>query len=327
MAGTIPLSMTQQFDEYGAPLAGGKLYIIQAGTVSTPQNAYVDTGLVTAQPYPMTLDAAGRVPQFFLDDSVSNLVKIRLQNAAGVVQLSADSVLIIGPSISGGGGGSTVDSTQLIQIGDMKFRYGIGSITGFVRLNGRTIGSATSGATERPNADCQALFLYLWTDFSLVVSSGRGATAAGDWAANKQLTLPDFRGYAVAGLDDMGNTAAGRLTSTYFGAAATVLGAVGGSESTTLTLAQLPTGITGTGSASVDSDGNDDIPRIDTGGNGLQDASTVIGTPNCRVFPGSVASGHNIHSSGTSSFTSNNTSGAAHRTISPRKLITFYIKL
>jgi hypothetical protein len=45
MAGTIPLSMTQQFDVYGQPLSGGQLYIIQAGTVSTPQDAFADTGL------------------------------------------------------------------------------------------------------------------------------------------------------------------------------------------------------------------------------------------------------------------------------------------
>jgi microcystin-dependent protein len=43
----------------------------------------------------------------------------------------------------------------------------------------------------------------------------------------------------VAGKDDMGGSAASRLTSTYFGAAATTLGNTGGSESHTLTTAQL----------------------------------------------------------------------------------------
>src|SRR6185369_3563254 len=82
-------------------------------------------------------------------------------------------------------------------------------------------------------------FLY-GADANLAVSGGRGASAAADWAANKTIALPDFRGRALAGLDDMGSTAAGRLTSTYFGTSAIVLGASGGAESQTLTTAQLP---------------------------------------------------------------------------------------
>jgi len=60
--------------------------------------------------------------------------------------------------------------------------YGTGVRSGFVRANGRTIGSATSGATERANADAQALFEYLWnTDANLAVSTGRGASSNADW--------------------------------------------------------------------------------------------------------------------------------------------------
>ena len=65
---------------------------------------------------------------------------------------------------------------------------------GWVRCNGRTIGSASSGATERANADAEDLFLFLWTNFAdaqCAVSSGRGASAAADWAANKTIALPD----------------------------------------------------------------------------------------------------------------------------------------
>jgi microcystin-dependent protein len=77
---------------------------------------------------------------------------------------------------------------------------------------------------------------YLWgADANLAVSGGRGASAAADWAANKTLTLPDYRGRTLAGLDDMGNTPSNRLTATYFGASATTLGAAGGSESHLIT--------------------------------------------------------------------------------------------
>jgi len=328
-AGTLPgISMTQQFDSLGKPLNGGKLFLIQAGTTATPQNCYQDSGLSIAWPNPITLDSAGRIPQLFCADGS---IKIRLTNAAGVQQLVQDNLLVVGPS-GGGGGGGSVDPTTIIQTGQIIPMYGTGVLSGFVRANGRTIGSAASGATERANADTQALFVYLWAaDANLAVSGGRGASAVADWSANKTITLPDFRGRVVAGLDDMGNSAAARLTSSYFGALATTLGATGGSESTTLTLAQLPTGITssqsGGGSVSVSIGGGLSMPAITGGWSTLVAA---IGSYQVPQFNG-VQSIQNISSmtgaaTGVTS-TSNNTSGSAHRTVQPTLLATIYLKL
>lgn len=235
MSGSISLSMSQQFNEYGKPLAGGLLYTIQAGTTSTPQNAYQDSALTLPWPNPIILDSAGRIPQFYLADGS---IKIRLTDSAGVQQLVADNILVVGPS-SGSGGGGSVDATTVLATGDIKAKYGTGTLSGFVRANGRTIGSSTSGATERANSDAQALFEYLWgADSSLTVSGGRGASANADWTANKTLALPDFRGSIIAGLDDMGNSASGRISA--FGALATVLGSSGGSQFRTLARSDLP---------------------------------------------------------------------------------------
>ena len=183
------------------------IYFIQAGTTSTPQNAYQDSDLTIPHSNPITLDSAGRVPQFYLADGS---IKIRLTDSSGVQQLVADNILVIGPS-SGSGGGGSVDATTVLATGDVKVRYGTGALSGFVRANNRTIGSATSGATERANADCQALFEYLWdADGNLTVSTGRGASANADWSANKTIALPDCRGGVIAGLDGMGAPAVGR---------------------------------------------------------------------------------------------------------------------
>ncbi|MBN8968934.1 MAG: hypothetical protein J0G95_10790 [Rhizobiales bacterium] len=236
-AGTISFSLSQQFDQYGKPLGGCKLYFIQAGTTATPQNAYQDSGLTNALPNPLECDAAGRLPQFYLADGQ---IKIRLTDKNGVVQVAADNLLVIGPSSGGGGGGGSVDPTTIFETGSVKQKYGTGSIAGWVRLNGRTIGSATSGATERANSDCQSLFEYLWgADASLAVSGGRGVSANADWTANKTITLPDAAGRVIAGLDDMGAGTKGRLTATYFGTAANVLGAIGGNESFAMALDNL----------------------------------------------------------------------------------------
>jgi hypothetical protein len=331
-AGTISLSLSQQFDQFGNVLAGCRLNIIRAGTTSTPQDSFKDSALTIKHPNPILCNAAGRLPQFFLADGS---IKVRLTDSRGVNQdlpgataSGLDGILVVGPS-GGGGGGSTVDPTTIIATGDYKLRHGTGTLTGFVRANGRTIGSATSGATERANADCEALFEYLWdTDPNLTVSTGRGASSAADWAANKTIVVPDWRGRVPAGMDDMGNSAAGRLTATYFGTAATVLGAAGGAESHTLALANLPTGITSanTGSIALSVNTADNVNH--SGGaissaqaGGAQAAFSIAGsTTGLLNSTGIIVTGGAV-------VTSNNTSGTAHATTMSAIAITVYQKL
>lgn len=84
-------------------------------------------------------------------------------------------------------------------------------------------------------------------------------TAYGTGDGSTTFNVPDLRGRVVAGKDNMGGLAASRLTNPYFGASAASLGAVGGAQSHTLTLAELPTGISsgGSNSISVSSSDND----------------------------------------------------------------------
>lgn len=113
---------------------------------------------------------------------------------------------------------------------------------GYVFLSGRTIGNAASGATERANSDTSALFSLFWNSMAnseAAVSGGRGASAAADFAANKTITLPDARGRVVAGKDNMGGTTASRITAAGAGIVGTTLGAAGGAQTHTLTVAQL----------------------------------------------------------------------------------------
>lgn len=235
-AGSLSLALSQQVDVNGKPLAGALLYTFVVGTVAQPQTTYQDTALTIANPWPLTADQNGRLPMFYLADGSTHA---RLTDSTGNVQYDSPSILVIGPS-GGGGGGSAVDPTTVISTGDLKVKYGTGPLSGFVRANGLTIGNSTSGAAERANADTQSLFVYLYNaDANLVVSGGRTGNALNDYNSSKTITLPDWRGRTIAALDDMGNTAAGRLTSTYFGASATVLGASGGSQNHTQTVAEL----------------------------------------------------------------------------------------
>lgn len=106
--------------------------------------------------------------------------------------------------------------------------------TGWVRLNGLTIGSASSAATERANADCETLFKYLWDnldDTRAPVSGGRGASAPADWASNKRIALPSSRDRVLVGMATMGNTDAA-LISLFD---TTIMGNTGGDEAHTHT--------------------------------------------------------------------------------------------
>lgn len=64
-------------------------------------------------------------------------------------------------------------------------------------------------------------------------------TTYGSGDGSTTFNLPDLRGRAVAGLDNMGGSAASRLTSTVLTASNT-LGATGGTQTHTLTIAQMP---------------------------------------------------------------------------------------
>jgi microcystin-dependent protein len=72
-----------------------------------------------------------------------------------------------------------------------------------------------------------ALFAVIGTTFG----AGDGSTT---------FNIPDMRGRVPAGVDNMGGAAANRLTTGGSGIAGTTLGANGGSETHTLTAAEIP---------------------------------------------------------------------------------------
>lgn len=160
-----------------------------------------------------------------------------------------------------------------------------------------------------------ALFALIGTTYG----TGDGSTT---------FNLPDKRGRVTASLDNMGGSAASRLSTTYFGATSggnpTTLGNFGGLESETLTLAQTPTGITSanTGSIalSVVSTSNVDTGNapisFTSGGNGAVTAAQVT----------SVASTGTI-AIGAVPVTSNNTSGTPHPNVQPTIVCNYIIRI
>jgi len=206
MAGSINLSLSQQFDKLnGTLLSGGRLYFYAAGT-DAPQNAYMDTGLTLVHPNPIILASDGRIPQLYFADGS---IHVRLTDSGGVVQFDEDFVLVVGPSDGGGGGGGTsVDPTKIFQTGDILWLPTGVDRSGWVKSNGLTVGNSGSGAT-RANADCHFLFLYLYGTYDQTtcpVSGGRTGNAENDWTNGKTIATLDFREIMIGGMSEMGNS-------------------------------------------------------------------------------------------------------------------------
>jgi hypothetical protein len=234
MAGHIAgLGYSQRIDINGDPLSGCRLFIFDAGT-STPASVFEDYSLSIEHTHPITADAAGIIPMFWVDDGT---YRVRLTDAAGNEIFDDDGIVALGPSSGAVGGSGSVSTPEsaIFTTGDMIWGPISGTRTGWVRSNGRTIGSAASGATERASADTEELFAYLWNNFdnsTCAVSSGRGANAAADFAANKTIVTLDMRDKSPFGLSDMGNTSTGTLGTT--------AGATGGASTVTLAQTNLP---------------------------------------------------------------------------------------
>jgi microcystin-dependent protein len=176
--------------------------------------------------------------------------------------------------------------------------------------------------------------------------------------------VPDARGRVFAGKDDMGGTAANRLTTAGAGINGTQLGAVGGAQTHTLTTAQLAAhnhGVNDPGHGHGVSDPGHGHSSSQDGhshtldglaydrsasGYGLQSGSssyagrvalypsgsstntgTTSGASANAVYIGGAATGVSVNGAATGISTQNNGSGSAHNNTQPTAVMNKIIKL
>lgn len=322
MAGTIPGFGPQfvRLDD-GRPAAAARLFVYEANS-SVAADVYSDSALSDALSNPVVADANGFIPQFWVADGNYRCRLVTAVADGGSIIADASSIAAIGASDGGGGGGSTPETFVTGMILPWT-SVGLPS-SDWLFCNGETIGSASSGATGLASATAESLYTHLYNafqDFVCTVSGGRGASAAADWAANKPMALPDLRGRAIYGLDDMGNTAAGRITSTVIAAGgATTLGSYGGAQTHTLVEAETPI-ITPAGTIATSIGGN-------VGGNTLPVSVTQPGysAGGGTAFMGSSQITASITATSTFTGTAHG-SGGAHNNMAPFSLLTYIIRL
>ena len=272
----------------------------------------VVTGTEAASPVPPAIPASkAPVAQVLLQTTSTAVTNSMLtdERDLGALGLAAGAYTAVGTAatqnvgtaagnvvpLDGSGRLPAVDGSQLTNVGafstgDVKLTFKATADSGWVMMNDGTIGSASSAATTRANADCQNLFTLLWSNIAdtyCSVSGGRGASALADWNANKTIQLPRTLGRALA------VAGAGSGLTSY------ALGQTTGENTHTLTQAEMPSH-----SHSV---GNQSSATVDTG-------------QWCGIGQGAAA-GTNGGSTGGAG------SGSSHNNMQPTSFMNVMIKL
>ena len=79
-------------DDNGSPLSGGKLQFNESGSPSLAKDTYSDEALTTANPNPIILDSAGRVPSTVVDVFGAGSYRLIVKNSNDAIQETYDEV-------------------------------------------------------------------------------------------------------------------------------------------------------------------------------------------------------------------------------------------
>ena len=207
-------------------------------------------------------------------------------NSIGAAAINISGNGTSGQAVVSDGDGSFSYESNIVPSGALMPFAGASAPTGFLLCHGQAV-SRTTYAT-------------LFSAISTTYGTGDGSST---------FNLPDLRGRVIAGQDDMGGASANRLTNQTGGLNGDTLGATGGSETHTLTTAQLAShthSFSDTDSITAMTFLSDGL-GVNRGGSGQSSSSNSI----------------SVSISGTTGSTG---SGSAHNNVQPTMVLNYIIK-
>lgn len=266
-AGLMPMAEQQFFDNNGNPLSAGTVTTYVVGT-TTLKTTWQDAGETIPNTNPIVLNAAGRAI-IYGDGNYRQIVRDRNGNLIWDAVTSAfgtGSAALFGDGAAVGTilpwSGITAPVRYVFAYGQELSRstysalYAAITITANVNCNsGSPILTGFSDTTQIPigapvEVTCVAVGTIVISKTGSTVTVSNNAIIStsvaakffpwGNGNATTTFNVPDLRGRVLPGRDNMGGTAAARLSLTYYGVNPDGLGAAGGAQSKTLATTNLP---------------------------------------------------------------------------------------
>ena len=271
-AALLPVAPQQFFDKNGNPVTSGSVGYYIPGT-STPKMVWQDDSQTTPWTNPITLNAGGWPPNnkgIYGNGIYRQIIKDKNNNIISDQPTSATG--------SGGGSGTSVGDgnsvgtiltwSGMIAPNQYQFAYGqtlaratypelyqaitlqtpvtcVGgntTLTGISDTSNIPIGAAVEGNCIVTGSTILSKTINTVT-ISIAANISTTTTVTffpyGNGNGTTTFNVPDLRGRVIPGRTNMGGVTSSNLTSTYYGSDPEALGAIGGSQSRALSIANL----------------------------------------------------------------------------------------